>query len=261
MCDVLPDGMDLVGWFGVGWIVVLLSGFYLWYWPGVRRWATAFVIRRGRGSFAFNMSLHKVIGFVVWIPLPVVAFTGIAFAFPNLNGWFENVTPAARDYYLWTPPEEAVGHRPRPRAPRPRRGPRRHGGAATPTGCADLCRRSTRPGRTRPGSPAASTPGPGRAAPATPSGDRPVQRRAPYDGTPEEGNVFDQAWDDWTFPLHTGDFLGTTSRVLWVGLALSPVALGVTGVVMNRIRAAKRARRRPSPARRVETFRSEDPAR
>ena len=30
-----------------------------------------------------------------------------------------------------------------------------------------------------------------------------------YDGTPEEGNVFDQAWDDWSFPLHTGDFGGT----------------------------------------------------
>ena len=49
VCDVIPDGEDMVAWFGVGWIVVLLTGFYLWYWPGVRRWATAFVIRRGRG--------------------------------------------------------------------------------------------------------------------------------------------------------------------------------------------------------------------
>ena len=79
---------------GCGFIVVLLSGFYVWYWPGVRRWATAFVIKRGRGPFTFNMSLHKVIGFVVWVPLLVVAFTGIAFAFPNMNTWYENATPA-----------------------------------------------------------------------------------------------------------------------------------------------------------------------
>jgi len=27
-------------------------------------------------------------------------------------------------------------------------------------------------------------------------------------------NTFDQLWDDWSFPLHTGDFGGTTTRVL-----------------------------------------------
>ena len=108
VCDVLPDGMDMVGWLGVLFIVVLLTGFYVWYWPGVRRWATALAIKRGRGPFTFNMSLHKAIGIVVWVPLLVVAFTGIAFAFPNLNSWFENATPAQRDFYLWTQPEDAV---------------------------------------------------------------------------------------------------------------------------------------------------------
>ena len=33
-----------------------------------------------------------------------------------------------------------------------------------------------------------------------------------YDGIPEEGNVFDQAWDDWSFPLHTGDCGGPVTR-------------------------------------------------
>src|SRR4029079_11172734 len=85
VCDVLPDGQDMVPYLGLGWIVVLLTGFYLWYWPAVRRWATALVIRRNRGAFAFNMSVHKVVGLVVWLPLTVVAFTGAAFAFPNMN--------------------------------------------------------------------------------------------------------------------------------------------------------------------------------
>ena len=40
-CDVIPGGEDVIAWLGVGWIAVLVTGFYLWYWPGVRRWATA----------------------------------------------------------------------------------------------------------------------------------------------------------------------------------------------------------------------------
>ncbi len=67
-----------------------------------------------------------------------------------------------------------------------------------------------------------------------------------YDGIPGEGNMFDQLWDDWSFPLHTGDFGGTPTRVLWTALALTPIALGTTGLSMYLIRRRKRARRRPS---------------
>ena len=108
-CDVLPDGMDMIGWFSLAFIVVLLTGFYLWYWPGVRRWATALVVKRGRGRFTFHLSLHRVVGLVFWVPLLIVAFTGAVFAFPNMNKWFENATPAQRDFELWVPAEEPVG--------------------------------------------------------------------------------------------------------------------------------------------------------
>ncbi len=64
-----------------------------------------------------------------------------------------------------------------------------------------------------------------------------------YDGTPEEGNVYDQAWDDWSFPLHTGDFGGSATRVLWTVLGLSPLVLATTGVIMYMIRLQKRRRR------------------
>jgi uncharacterized iron-regulated membrane protein len=53
-----------------------------------------------------------------------------------------------------------------------------------------------------------------------------------YDGTPEQGNSFDQLWDDWSFLLHTGDFAGPLTRVVWTALALSPIALGATGLLM-----------------------------
>ena len=67
-----------------------------------------------------------------------------------------------------------------------------------------------------------------------------------YDGVPGDGNVFDQAWDDWSFPSHTGDFGGTATRVVWVGLGLSPLVLGTTGLTMNLIRRQKRQARRAS---------------
>ena len=64
-----------------------------------------------------------------------------------------------------------------------------------------------------------------------------------YEGTPEAGNVFDQLWSDWSFPLHTGDFGGTATRAVWVVIGVSPIALGITGITMYVIRRRKRAKR------------------
>ena len=248
VCDVVPDGMDLVGWFGVLFIGILLTGFYLWYWPGVKRWANAFVIRRGRGPFTFNLSLHKVIGFVIWVPLLVVTFTGIAFAFPNLGAWYDNATPAQRDFYLWTQPEDAVSGAADGRTPLTveeavdviaERYPERtvqslmppFGDDETGTYSAWV---------TRGFDPWTRENGAGNVYVAIDQ----YTGEVVYDGTPEEGNVFDQLWDDWSFPLHTGDFVDTPTRLLWTVLSLAPVALGVTGIIMYVIRLRKRARRR-----------------
>ena len=83
-------------WFGVGFIVVLFTGFYLWYWPGVNRWATALRVQRGRGRFTFNLSLHKMIG------LPRLDTADSSSRSPASRSrsrtstpWYENVTPAA----------------------------------------------------------------------------------------------------------------------------------------------------------------------
>jgi uncharacterized iron-regulated membrane protein len=239
--------MDMVGWLGVLFIVVLLTGFYVWYWPGVRRWTTAFVIERGRGPFTFNLSLHKVIGFVVWVPLLMVAFTGIAFAFPNLNSWYENATPARRDFFLWTQPEDAVSDP----APGRERLDLDEALAAIQASYPDRTVRSLMPPFddesatysawvTRGLDPWTRETGAGNAYVAVDQ----FTGEVVYDGTPEEGNPFDQLWDDWSFPLHTGDFGGSSTRVLWTVLAVSPLALGATGLLMYLIRRRKRARRR-----------------
>ena len=249
-CDVLPDSTDLVGWLGAGFIVVLLSGFYLWYWPGVRRWATAFVVKRGRGSFALTLSLHRVIGLVFWVPLTIIAFTGIAFAFPNLGSWFENATPAQRDFALWEPDEEIASGEADGRVPLTV-------DEAVATIEARYPDRAVRyidvPGDetaavwswvTRGFDPWTREGGAGNTYVALDQ----YTGETLYDGSPEDGNVFDQAWDDWSFPLHTGDFGGTLTRVLWVAVGLSPFVLGTTGVLMQLQRRAKRRRRTRSGA-------------
>lgn len=246
LCDVLPEGDDLVAWFAVGLMVVILTGFYLWYWPGVKRWANAVRVKRGRGAFAFNLSLHKAVGFVVWVPLLAVTFTGAAFAFPKLNEWYDGLTPARADFTLWTPPEDAVSGASAGRPPidldealsilrdrYPERTVRYVGMPYDETATFDAwVSRGFDPWTREAG-----------------AGNTYVMLdqysgATVYDGTPEDGNVFDQAWDDWSFPVHTGDFGGTLTRVAWVLLGLSPLVLGITGVTMYLIRLRKRSKRR-----------------
>ena len=92
-----------------------LTGFYLWYWPGVRRWATAFVIRRGRGRFATNMSLHKVVGLVVFVPLVVITFTGVSVRVPEHEG-------LVREHHARADAAPSCGCRPNPRSRSPAKG-------------------------------------------------------------------------------------------------------------------------------------------
>lgn len=246
VCDVLPDGGDFVGWFAVAWIVVLLSGFYLWYWPGVKRWAKAFAIQRGRGRFAFHLSVHKAVGLVVWVPLVVVAFTGAAFAFPNMKAWYTNATPAERDFALWEAPEEAYvsgdadgreplgldGFTAALEEQYPNRAVQYVMPPADETGTYTAW-------MTRGFDPWTREGGAGNVYVAMDQ----YSGKVLYDGTPEEGNAFDQAWDDWSFPLHTGDWGGWITRLIWVVLALSPLVLGVTGTVMWLVRRSKRKQR------------------
>jgi uncharacterized iron-regulated membrane protein len=245
VCAVIPSGLNLVGWFGVAWMAVLLTGVYLWFWPGVRRWATALRVRTTRGRFTFSLDLHKAIGVVFWVPLVVVAFTGMAFCFENMKGWYENVTPAVRGSELWVPPEDLASAEPAGRdaldadealAAVGEAFPQRTviSVAWFPTTETDTYQFWVDRGF----SPWTREAGGGNTLVAIDqySGD------VLYDGTPEDGNVFDQAWQDWGYPLHTGDFGGNLTRVVWVLVGLSPLGLTLTGVSMNLLRRRKRRR-------------------
>jgi hypothetical protein len=108
VCDVIPDGLDMIAWLGGGLFFILISGFYIWYWPNVRRWATALQIKRRRGRFQFHLSLHNAVGLVVIVPLLIITFTGMAFAFPNMKSWYENLTPAHRGSTIWETSEDSL---------------------------------------------------------------------------------------------------------------------------------------------------------
>ena len=81
-CDVIPDGEDMVAGSPSGssscCSPASTSG------TG-RACAVGDRLRdpAQAGPFAFNMSLHKFVGLVVFVPLLVIAFTGLAFGSPT----------------------------------------------------------------------------------------------------------------------------------------------------------------------------------
>ncbi|MEO5898766.1 MAG: PepSY-associated TM helix domain-containing protein, partial [Ilumatobacteraceae bacterium] len=193
-CTLVPSADDGVAWLAVSWMVVLLTGFYLWYWPGIRQWASVLRVRRSRGRFTFHLDLHTSIGVVVSTPpadgaepltlgqleaaihdrYAVREIQAIASLAPG-----ETDTYAAwltRGYDLWT----------------------REGGAGNVDTVFDRYSGATL-----------------------------------YDGTPEELSIGGQVRNDWSYPMHTGEFLGRPGRMIWVLLSLSPLVLAITGVTMT----------------------------
>lgn len=75
-------GRTIVSWSVVIFIAVLLSGVALW-WPGIRRFAHGFRVRRGKNTFLFSFDLHRVTGAVAFPFLFVMGGTGLVMAFPR----------------------------------------------------------------------------------------------------------------------------------------------------------------------------------
>ena len=90
------SGRAVVGWAGVGLLVLSLSGIYLW-WPRNAGFLLGLRWRRGPAT-SFN--LHHVFGFWIAIPLAVVSATGIYLGFPQqareLLGSVAPLTPQQR---------------------------------------------------------------------------------------------------------------------------------------------------------------------
>jgi uncharacterized iron-regulated membrane protein len=73
------SGRQIVGWAGVGMLVLSLTGLWLW-WP---RGGTLLAGLRWRRSPTTTANLHHLLGFWISLPLAVVSASGIYLSFPQ----------------------------------------------------------------------------------------------------------------------------------------------------------------------------------
>jgi uncharacterized iron-regulated membrane protein len=73
------SGRQIVGWAGVGMLILCLTGLWLW-WP--RRGSFVSALRWRRGPY-MSTNLHQLLGFWISIPLALVSLTGVYLSFPQ----------------------------------------------------------------------------------------------------------------------------------------------------------------------------------
>ena len=230
-------GDDFAGLVALSMVIISLLGFYIWYFPKVKHWFRNLRIRTRRGFFLFNLDLHRTLGLIVLVPLTVISFTGATFSFPDMKLLWERLTPAKLDYVQNEPAEP-------PESQEPDEG--KEIDVLTTDGAWQLIKERYPDHRLNSLEPpldsgdvwgAWLTRGYSPRQRDNDSGNMYVaidrfRHEVVYEGTPELGNVWDQLWEDWGYPLHSGDFGGNTSRWAWVFVGLSPVVLSGTGVVV-----------------------------
>jgi uncharacterized iron-regulated membrane protein len=245
------DGDDFAGLVALSMVIISVLGFYIWYFPKVKHWFRNLRIRTRRGFFLFNLDLHRTLGLIVLLPLTVISFTGATFSFPDMKLLWERLTPAKLDYVQNEPAEPPESVEPdegkeidilttdEARQFIAERYPNyRLNSLEPPLDSGDVWGAWLTKGY----SPRQRDNDSGNMYVAI---DR-FRHEVVYEGTPEKGNVWDQVWEDWGYPLHSGDFGGNPSRWAWVFVGLSPVILSGTGVV---VWWKRRKRRQSRPAR------------
>lgn len=75
-------GRTIVGLSGIAWLIIVLSGIYLW-WPRNGKFKRALKLKSDGNSVRFNLDLHRVSGIYTAIILVVVTFTGVYLIFPE----------------------------------------------------------------------------------------------------------------------------------------------------------------------------------
>ena len=243
--DELTVGGLILGVSGLLLIFLAISGVVLW-WPGIRRMARGFRIRRRKGTYAFNYDLHNVVGMAAVPFLLMWAITGAAFEFKQFgDAWYALVPGKAPAEY------EDMTSKP--------------GGGSISIDRAEQIALAAVPGST----------------PVSVSVPDPKVKDSaysiyvahgsdPYDHGTYPGNVgvgvdrysgkakitygapdspvAQELWEGWSYPLHAGYFTGWGWRSPWLVFGLVPLLLAVTGVTTWWLRRRKRRRKRSRAA-------------
>jgi len=232
-------GLQISGWMSVGLLLLCISGLVVW-WPGVKRWAGAIVLRlHGRKRINWkrlNWDLHSVVGFWSCAALLAVTFTGLYFAFPAATGAITVVATGGS-------PAKAMAQMEAPdRKPAPSSAP-----SMTVDQVIAVARRALPenappnylylPGK--PGAPFSAT--------GYYNGSLPYSQLVRISLDPHTGEVLGKADTtqqmlglrviQYFFTVHFGSFggdgwLGIAVKVIWVLVGLVPVLLAVTGLIM-----------------------------
>ena len=224
--------IEAQAWLGVAFLISMLSGFYVWYWPRMRAWGQLLKVRRGLGRYRWHLDLHNAIGVVTLVPLLLITITGINFAFPRqVSAVYDVITLGAydrdgtEDVAVSEPNgQEAIGLE-------------RATEIVEDLGVVDV-EFATSTG----GSPVGTYEVGGyidSAALGMVGGERYVDVHIDqYTGSilevhdPADGSGVQRGLDEWANAVHFGSFGGLLVQVLWVLVGLGPLVLAVTGVVM-----------------------------
>ncbi len=242
----LTWGGMILGLTGLILLLLCISGIVIW-WPGLRDWARGWKVRRGKGRYATNYDLHKVVGMAVIPFLLMWAITGAGFEFRQVGqAWFALLPGSA------TPIEAEEDHF-----------------HSTPITGRSVSMAEARAivAETVPGARMTSISVPDRSDPESAyhvwvqdgidpyaygnwSGDLEItvdrysgEARVTYG---EGGAPFSRVlWEEWNYPFHAGIPFNGWWRTIWLFVGLTPLLLAVTGittwVTRRRMRGRKRA--------------------
>jgi uncharacterized iron-regulated membrane protein len=217
------DGRNIVAGLAVMLSLSVLCGLYLW-WPGFSRFLQAFKVRQNQGLTRFLMDLHRLLGVLSAGFLLLLSFTGFHLAYPEL---LENLTAST-----------GMGHGDT--------GPTISSTASPNDNPVNITQAVLVARGLFPSSEVRRV-----TTPAGELGTYKINLRQKHELN--QHHPFTNVWVDrwsgqirsvtnpikfssgqafttWQWPLHTGEALGGSTRLLWFFLGLTPLTLWLSGV-------------------------------
>lgn len=220
-------GLVVVGVIGVLLFLVALGGVYLW-WPGVRKLAGTFRLRRGRNAFLFAFDAHRLAGILAAPLLLALAATGVLYIFDD--ALHPLVRGAMRSPAYPDPPAQVLEVEPQPGGPLPLDTLTAVAERTVPPAVTNIIRNPHPP--TRAVEVRLFLPGDVRPAGSTRVWLDPSTGRVLWTVDPRELSAANVFLGTWLHGIHFGSWGGWPVKLLYTLAGLMPAVLAGTGVVM-----------------------------